>query len=222
MPEGKSPFAFEKKKKSQIELLITFNQNYLSERFPHPDKYSWEISYEYLSRQPEPTKFMPYYLRKYLKLHVSQTRKLSRYLLLTVNDSSQGFVFILTSIVSLQGHLQCLKSLQGAQWQVPLLFEKKGKLAKMTICCHSLSFFVTYCRHFLLLVVTRCYSLSLVVIRCHSLSLVVICCHSLSFVAICCHSLYHSLYSLSFIITRCKQCEIGKSGAFFRLYAFRF
>ena len=185
---------------------------------------------------------MPYYLRKYLKLHVSQTRKLSRYLLLTVNDSSQGFVFILTSIVSLQGHLQCLKSLQGAQWQVPLLFEKKGKLAKMTICCHSLSFFVTYCRHFLLLVVTschslsaffiRCYLLSLVVIRCHLssfvvtrchwLSFVVTRCHSLSFVAICCHSLYHPLYSLSFVITRCKQCEIGKSGAFFRLYAFRF
>ena len=66
-----------------------------------------------------------------------------------------------------KGPLQGLKSSpQGAQWQAPLLFEKKEKLAGM---------------------VTRCTT------RCHSLSLVVILCHSLSLVVIRCHSLYHSL-----------------------------
>ena len=54
---------------------------------------------------------MSYYFRKCLKLYVSQTRKLSRYLLLTVNVSSKGLVSILTSIVFLQDPLQYLKSL---------------------------------------------------------------------------------------------------------------
>ena len=68
MPERKSPL---KKKNSQIKLLITYNWNYsprLPVRFPHPEKYSWGISYEYLSGLPEPTKLMSYYLRKCLKL----------------------------------------------------------------------------------------------------------------------------------------------------------
>ena len=55
---------------------------------------------------------------------------------------------------------------------------KKGKLAKLTTCCHSLAFVVT-CWDLLSLIVIRCHSLSLLavlchfVIRCHSLSLVV-------------------------------------------------
>ena len=68
-------------------------------------------SHEYLSGLPEPTKFISYYLLKCLNLYVSQTRKPSRYLLLTVNVSSKGFVSTLTSIVSLQDSLQCLKIL---------------------------------------------------------------------------------------------------------------
>ena len=67
------------------------------------------------------------------------------------------------------------ESFQGAQWQVSLLFDKKGKLAKMTTPCHSsfavtrfhsLSFFAS-CRT--TRCTTRCHPLSLVVIRPHLL-----------------------------------------------------
>ena len=48
------------------------------------------------------------------------------FLRLTVNISSQGLVSTLDSIAPLQGPLQCLKSsLEGAQWQVLFLFEKR-------------------------------------------------------------------------------------------------
>ena len=67
------------------------------------------------------------------------------FLRLTVNISSQGLVSALNSIVPLQGPLPCSKnSLQGAQRQVPLLFEKKKNQPKQ------------------LLVVTRCHSMSLI------------------------------------------------------------
>ena len=136
--------------------------------------YSWEISLgnltnEHLSRLPEPTKFMPYYLRKCLKLYLSQTRKLSRYLFLTVNDSSYGLVSILNSIVSLHDPLQCLKSLFRMHSVRFLSYSKKGKSAKMTTCCRSLSFAFTCC-HLFSLVVNRCHLLSFVVKRCHTLS----------------------------------------------------
>ena len=45
MPVGKSPF---EKKKIQIKLVITFNWTYSPPDVPHADKYSWEISYEYV------------------------------------------------------------------------------------------------------------------------------------------------------------------------------
>ena len=49
MRGGKS--LFEKKKKKNLRLTeIIF-----LERFPHPFKYSWRISYEYLPGWPEPT-----------------------------------------------------------------------------------------------------------------------------------------------------------------------
>ena len=50
------------------------------ERFPHPDKCSWGISCDYLSGWPEPTEekiiklFVLYYLHKFLKLYISQTK----------------------------------------------------------------------------------------------------------------------------------------------------
>ena len=53
MREEKSPF---ENKKSQIKLVITLDWNFFPERFPHPDMYSWGISFEYLSGWPEPTK----------------------------------------------------------------------------------------------------------------------------------------------------------------------
>ena len=35
-----------KKKNKQIRLVIKFNWNYFPERFPHPEKYSYEIPHE--------------------------------------------------------------------------------------------------------------------------------------------------------------------------------
>ena len=121
--------------------------------------------------------FGSYCLQKFLNLCVSRTRKLSQFLFFTVITSSQGFVSGLSSIVSLQDPLKCLKSsLQGAQWQVSLLFEKR----KMSQNDHQLS-----------LVVIHCHSLSpdvpLVVTRCTPR------CHLLLLIAIRCSSLYHSM-----------------------------
>ena len=128
---------------------------------------------------------MPYYLRKCLKLYVSQTRKLSRNLLLTVNVSSQGLVSILNSIVPLQDPLQCLKSLFRVHSGRFLSYPKKRKISQND--------------HLLSLVVIRCHSLSFVVTRCHSFSLIVSRCTT------CCHWLYHSL---SFVVTRFHSLSI--------------
>ena len=127
--------------------------------------------------------FGSYCLQKFLNLCVSRTRKLSQFLFFTVITSSQGFASGLSSIVSLQDPLKCLKSsLQGAQWQVSVLFEKR----KMSQNDHQLS-----------LVVIHCHSLSpdvpLVVTRCAPR------CHLLLLIAIRCSSLYHSM---SLFVTR--------------------
>ena len=53
MQEGRSQF--EKKKNSQIKLVLNIAEIIFLERFPHSDKYSWGISYEYLSELSEPT-----------------------------------------------------------------------------------------------------------------------------------------------------------------------
>ena len=110
-------------------------------------------------------------------------KKLSQFLLLTVNISHQGRFSVLNSIVAIQGPPQVLKSsLQGTQWQVSLLFDKKKK-TENTTCCHSTSF-----------VVTHCYWLPFVADCCpthrHSLY------HSLSFVVTCSHL-------LSLFVTQC-------------------
>ena len=150
---------------------------------------------------------MPYYLRKCLKLYVQQIRKLSRYLLLTVNVSSQGFVSVLNSIISLQDPVQCLKSLFRVHSGRFLSYLKKRKIGQND---HLLSLVIIRC-HLLSLIAIRYYSLSFVVTRCHSLSLViplvltrlllvVIRYYSLSFVVTCCttrcHSIYHSFVFL--------------------------
>ena len=124
---------------------------------------------------------MSYYLRKCLKLYVSQTRQLSRYLILTVNVSSQGLVSVLTSIVSLQDPLQYQRVSLGCIVVGSSLSRKKGRLAKMTtLLCHSLLFLVTCC-HSISLGVSRC------ITRCQQLY------HSLSFVVTCCTTRCHSL-----------------------------
>ena len=102
------------------------------------------------------------------------------YLLLTVNVYSYGLVSILTSIVSLQDPLQCLKSLFRVHSGRLFSYSKKRTITQNDARCHSLSFVVTRC-HSMSFVVTHCLSLyhslllvvPLAVIRCHSLSLVV-------------------------------------------------
>ena len=55
--------------------------------FTHPDKYSWGISCEYLPGWPEPTEeeiirlclCHTSYLDKFLKLHISQTKKIFQF-----------------------------------------------------------------------------------------------------------------------------------------------
>ena len=122
--------------------------------------------------------FVSYYLQKFLKLHVSQTKKLSLFLLVAVTISSQGLVSTLSMIVS----PQCLKSLFSVHSRRSLSYSKNGKLPKMTTRCHLLSFVVTCC-HSLSLFVSRSTT------RSHSLY------HSLPFVVTRCTSRYH-LFSL--------------------------
>ena len=119
--------------------------------------------------------FESYHIQKILKLYVSKARKLSQFLILTVNIPSQKLAFVLNpffnkwvnSIVPIQGPHQGLKSsLQGAKWQVPLLFERKKNYLKRP------------------LVVTHCQPLLLIDIRCTTLR----------------HSFYHLLL---FAVTRC-------------------
>ena len=108
---------------------------------------------------------------------------LLQFLLFTVDISRWVLFLLLIQQTFFKGLLQGLKSSpQDAQWQAPLLFEKKEKLTEMVTRCHSLSLIVP--------LVVIPYSLSLFVICCHSLSLVV------PLVAIRC-------YLLSFVLTRC-------------------
>ena len=127
-----------------------------------------------------------------MKLCVSQTRKLCWYLLLTVHVSSFGLASILTSIVSLEDPLECLKSLfrvHSGRFH-SYSKKKKEKLAKMTTHCHLLSFVVIY----------SC--LLWFVVTCHLLSLVFSCCYTW-------HSLCHLL---SFVVSHCDcttHCDLS-------------
>ena len=51
MREWKPPF----EKKFQVKLVITFNEIIFPEKLPYANKYTWGISYEYLSGWPEVT-----------------------------------------------------------------------------------------------------------------------------------------------------------------------
>ena len=120
---------------------------------------------------------------------------MSRYLLLTVNVSCQGLSSILTSIVSLQDLLQCLKNLSRVHSDRFLSYTRKREISQndqllsfVVTCCHSLSF-----------AVTRCHSLLFVVYRCHSLSLILV----VPLVVIRCHSFHHSCHLLSLVVTGC-------------------
>ena len=120
--------------------------------------------------------FVPYYLHKFLKLYISQTKNCLKSCFLLLIFILRSFFLLL--IVPLQGPLQDLKSSLQSDQQVLLLFRKEGKLAEMTSACDSLSFVVTCCHslyHWLPFVFTRHHSLyhsfSLVAIHCHSLPL---------------------------------------------------
>ena len=107
-------------------------------------------------------------------------KKLSRFMLLTTNVSSYGLVSILTSIISPQDPLQCLKNLFMMHSGRFLSYSKKRKISQndhslslAVICCHSLSLIVP-------LVVIRCTT------RCNSLLFVITRCTNR------CHWIYHS------------------------------
>ena len=78
MREGKSLF----EKNPKLDKWLCLLEIIFSKRFPHPDK-PWEISYEYLPAWPEPTEeeiirlclCHTSYLPKFLKLHISLTKK---------------------------------------------------------------------------------------------------------------------------------------------------
>ena len=69
----------QKKKKKKIDYWW----NYFPERFPHPEKHSYEIPNEYWALQIDGGRnhsvmSVSWYLHKFLKLYVSQTKKMSQ------------------------------------------------------------------------------------------------------------------------------------------------
>ena len=118
------------------------------------------------------------------------------------------------SIGPFQSPSQGLKAfLLAAQWQVPLLFVKKAKLAEITTYCHSLSLAVVRCHSlpFIVpLVAARCHSLSFVVTHCHSLPL------DLSHICLFINSLLQQRYFkvvcryFKVMFYKCLLCKISK------------
>ena len=121
-----------------------------------------------------------YCLHKFLKLYGSQTKKLSQFLLLTVDISSWALVCTLNSSSS-RSSSKFKEFTLGCLVVISSLIRQKRKLIKMTTRSHSLLFKVTH-------------SFSLVI------PLVVIHCHSLSFAVTRCTTLCRSL---SLVVTRC-------------------
>ena len=156
--------------------------------------------------------FVPYYLHNFLRLYGLQTRKLSQFLLITVNIFSQALVSALNSIVLLQGPNQGLRVLFKVLSGRFLFYQKQRKISQND---HSLSLVVILCHmlyHSLFLVVP------VIAIPCHSLPFVVTSC------ATRCHSLWHSLSLVALLVaTRCyichssaflsplRHCSVGKS-----------
>ena len=110
--------------------------------------------------------FVSFYLHKFLKLYISQTKNcLHAYFLLLI-FLLRGFFLLLIQWSSSRINEVSLEYLVVGS----CFIRKKGILAEMTTRCHLLSLVVS-------LVVTHCYSLpfvaAIVVIRCHSLSSVV-------------------------------------------------
>ena len=112
--------------------------------------------------------FVPYYLHKFLKLYISQTKKCLKSCFLLLIFILWGFLLLL--IVPLQGPLQefSLECLVGSSF-----IQKRRKISwndqslwLAVVHCHWLSLVVTRCT-------TGCHSFSLVIIRC------IIQCHSL-------------------------------------------
>ena len=123
---------------------------------------------------------MSFYLHKFLKLYISQTKNcLHAYFLLLI-FLLRGFFLLLIQWSSSRINEVSLEYLVVGS----CFIRKKGILAEMTTRCH---FVVTCC-------ITRCHSLLFVAIRCSNR------CHSLSLVLIRCHSMYHrlSFYKRSF------------------------
>ena len=121
-----------------------------------------------------------YCLHKFLKLYGSQTKKLSQFLLLTVDISSWALVCTLNSSSS-RSSSKFKEFTLGCLVVISSRIRQKRKLIKMTTRSHSLLFAVTHSFSLVIpLVVIHCYSLSFVVTRCTTL------CRSLSLVVTRC------------------------------------
>ena len=114
----------------------------------------------FIKRDCKQDKFFPVNIAKFLRTPILKKifeQRLLQFLLLTVNISSQGLVSALNSISpsSRSSSRFSSSSLSCAQWQVPLLFEKKKNQPKQLLVvsvCHllyqSLSFVATRCHLF--------------------------------------------------------------------------
>ena len=66
----------------KLDLRLRLIKIIFPERFPHPCKYSYQIPHEYWL-EPTEKKLLGYvcviYLQKFLKMYVSQTKKMSQF-----------------------------------------------------------------------------------------------------------------------------------------------
>ena len=146
------------KKKSQINLAITFNWNYFPEKFPHPEKYAlgnliWILIREAVMK----VVFMSCYLHKFLKLHII-TRKTTA----SIPNSYYYYLFLEVFFCSWFSR-PSKPSSRFWEWYLGCLVVGSSLIRRME----------NYSKW--PLVVTRCHLLSVVVTRCTTH------CHSLSF-----------------------------------------
>ena len=147
-------------KKFQIKIIYVI----FRERFPHPDKYSWGISYKYFPGWRELTKEE---INRYCLCHTFFRNFLSclYHKQKCLDSCFLQLIFLLRDLFLLLIQQSLFKTLLNVQ-RVSLgcilvgssLIPEKRKLAKRTTRCLSLSFVFTRC-HLLLVVVSRCLSL---------------------------------------------------------------
>ena len=125
--------------------------------FPHPDKYSWGISYEYLTGWPKPTE------EEIITLCLCHTIFITFKVVCITNKktvsipASYSWYFFLGACFC--SSFNCPSSKSSSRFKEfslcclvisSSLIRRKGKLSKTNTLCHSLSFVVSPCT-------TRCH-----------------------------------------------------------------